>query len=121
MIIVINKKLNAKAQRRKEKEIESINNFACWYTNIFTFSASLRLCVELFSLLESFGLLGHFVNRADHVEGLLRIAVVFAVDDAAETADDVLQLLVTLQGHLHVARGAVVLLADDVRVHLAAG
>jgi hypothetical protein len=112
-----------------------------------------------------------FVDRADHVEGLLGQVVALAVDDHLEAADgflqrhvlarragehlgdverlrqealdlararhgqlvlgrqlvhaqdgdDVAQFLVALQRGLHGARGAVVLLADHVRVDLAAG
>src|SRR3990172_13012576 len=135
--------------------------------NVFLVTCYLPLATAL----KRFRFFDRLVNRADHVERLLRQAVVLAVNDAAEGSDgvlqghvlargagehlgdeerlrqelldlarprygelvlfgqlvhaedgdDVLQLLVALQRRLHVARGAVVLFADHVRVHLAAG
>src|SRR3989339_347555 len=43
------------------------------------------------SLLNGLRLFDRFVNRADHVEGLFRQVVVFAVDDRLEVGDGVFQ------------------------------
>ncbi len=69
--------------------------------------------------------LGHGERLREELLDLARtvdgVAVVFTELVHAEDGDDVLQLLVALQGALHATRGFVVLVADHQRIELAAG